>query len=449
MSRRGASGPTVAMTALVLALISLAAVGYVASKTQSSLDASRDKIEEIYRVLSSLNESIATQGDLGELLVQVREINESISRAATIEDLEVLAAKLASITSQLEDLEARINETSQASAESYEELLQMVNKLRDRLETLQDMVLFPVEIVDGSGDTVVIPGKPERIVSLAPSVTEILYYVNATDRLVGVDSDSDWPQWVVNARNNGTLVDVGGFWSPSIEAILSAEPDLVIGVAGAGPHEYVKEILKAYGVPVILLPQASLDDIKASLLLVGKATGNVVEASQAVIQYESGLSRIKLAAPAERPRVALIVWLGPPTWIAGNSTFQSDALYLVGGVNAFENISGWSSVSPEAFLAAKPDIIIAIGIPYEDVISFFQEQLGDDANSIPAIANDMVYCLGEPYNDMINRPSPRITNVLTILQLIIDPSLYGLDRGEVPHTINSQTLPSPPLPPPP
>jgi len=400
----------IAYAALIIAIISLGIAAYTSIKLTSI-------VEEQNRALQELNsklENVATVDDVDQLVAQVEEIQARLLEYPTKEDIQALQERIIL-------LEEALNKTYEA-------------------------IFFPAEIVDGTGDLVVVPARPERIVSLAPAVTETLYYVGAADRIVGVDSYSNWPAWIVEARNNGTIIDVGGPWTPSVEAILAADPDLVIGVAGIGPQEQVKKILAAYGIPVILLPQESITDIKRSIMIVGYATGNVEEAASTLLEFEANLSRIQVAGPPEKRSVALIVWVNP-LYVAGSNTFQGDMLVFVGAENAFANVTGWGMVAPEALIEAGPDIIILSGVDLETFYQFINETLGDAAQTIPAIANNLVFCVGQPYNDMLVRPSPRIVGGLILLQYIIYPEVYGATWDDIPRCINETTLPSLPVPP--
>jgi len=201
----------------------------------------------------------------------------------------------------------------------------------------------------------------------------------------------------------------------------------------------------------LLLPEESIDDIKRSIIMVGMATGNLDNAIDVVIEFESTISRIKEASlSADRVKVAWIVWV-EPIFIAGSETFQGDLLYVVGGINVFENITGWQSISPEALLEANPDIIIltAYNIDVEYFILYMKNHLGDSIYDIKAISNNRVYCINGTYSDILSRPSPRITEGLKLLLLILHPNIYDLNYADIPQCISPETLqqvPEPPLP---
>jgi len=424
----------VAAAALVVALIAVAAAAYAVASLNRAAQAQAEEAQKIAAALEEVNRR------LDEISAKVNALSaDTLTRA----DYEELASEIQALAETL----ARLEASNQEALAQIEELRARLGEVADRLSRVETLILFPVELVDGSGARVVIAAKPERIVSLAPSATETLYYINATDRLVGVDSYSDWPEWVKEARDNGTLVDVGGFWTPSVEAILSAQPDLVVGVAGVPAHESLRDVLAAHGIPLILLPQQTLNDIKESLVMLGKATGNIVEAALAAADFEAAVARVKIAAPANATvKAAILVWVNP-AYVAGSGTFQDSLLAAVGAVNAFANTTGWAAVNPEEFLAAAPEVIIAVGIPVEAVYQYFNETLGEAAQEIPALAEGRVYCLGPPYSDMINRPSPRIVGVLTVVQSIIYPDIYQLGPNYPPQCVNGTVLPEPPEPP--
>ena len=317
-------------------------------------------------------------------------------------------------------------------------------ELQERLEEVYNSIYYPLVLVDATGDEVVIDHRPERIVSMAPSVTETIYFVNATDRLVGVDDYSDYPPWIQEARSNGTIASIGGFWDPSVEAILSLEPDLVIGVATAPSHVQVKKILEAQGIPVLLLPSNSLDDVIESIVMVGKAVGNPVDAYRVVKYMRASISSAELLfAQEEQAKVAVIVWL-EPLFVVGGGTWEDEIIRLAGGVNVFSDLEGWPIVSPEALLDRSPDVIILLGghgvLSKEDFLSLLRDSLGSDANSIPAVANDRVYVLEGLYTDVYARPSPRTVLGIYVVGALVNPAAVGLTAGELPDTVDPGSL---------
>ena len=460
------------IVALLLAPISLYAAMQIGNLAQQQTQSARDLGSKIDRLSRQINETSAQTGQVVQALQEkILRLEQNLTAlqselrnlsTANSQLREALAANVTSIAEQISTLQAQLSllqqglkATNQSIAAALENVNQTLNSLYSQLKSLQEsaLMLFPVTVVDATGDPVLIPQRPERIVSLAPSVTEALYFVNATSRIVGVDSYSNWPPQVVEGVNNGSIAVIGGFWTPDIEKILSLQPDLVVGVDNVPSHEQVKEILKAYGIPVILLPQSSVDDIKESLIMLGKATGNIADAARSAAEFESRVMRIRLAGQSvQNPlRVALIVWLGNPTYVVGNGTFQGSGINLIGAVNAFGYLQGWPAISPEELVNASPDVIILVNINLSDFYNYINETLGSDAQNIPAVANNRVYSLMGNLEDLINRPSPRFALGLLLLQYIVYPEIYGYNVTSVPHTITqipeNLTFPEPTIPP--
>lgn len=399
-------------------------LGSTQNTSQSQLSTLEEKIRELSEQISQLQE--AQKNNTGSL-------NSKI--AALAENITTLQARLA----MLEAMQANTTSNLSARLASLEAELNTLQNQLSRLQAEYENRMFPATITDATGDTVVVESRPERIVALAPSVVEILYYINATDRLVGVTQYTDWPPSVVNAIHNGTIQVVGGYWNPSLEKILSLNPDLVIGVANVPSQAQIKKELKAYGIPMILLPQSTIQDIGRALIMAGEATGNIAQAARAASEFESHIMSIKIAGEKVQSRetVAIVVWVNPII-IAGNGTFQGDAISWIGAVNAFNNMTGWKPISPEQLLEAKPQVIILDGIPVENFTSYLNSTLGANATmQIPAIAEGRVYSIMPPLTDIMSRPSPRFAYALLVLQYIVYPEIYNETVQSVPHTIST------------
>ncbi len=422
-------------------------------QAQEALEDVNAKIESVVAKLEELEEASSINSEelalISESLEEARTaIEELRETSASLSDIESLSRELALIRASLDELANRVEGNTEA-LEELKALQERVEELSLMIDELAELILYPAVITDATGDSVIIPSKPQRIVSMAPSVTEVLYYVNALDRLVGVDDYSDWPQWVADARENGEIESIGGFWTPNVEKILALEPDLVIGVASAPPHVQVKEILKAYGIPVILLPSESLDDVKEALIIAGRAVGNLVDAYTAAVEFEASVAAAKtLIGAADGVKVAVIVWL-EPLFVVGWGNWENDIITSLGAVNVFgdesdSSLKGWPIVSVESLYERAPDVIILLGEHVasspEDFVSWLESQLGEAAFDIPAVANNRVYLLSGAYSDVYARPSPRTALSVYIISLILTPENYGLSLEELPSILSPETL---------
>ena len=382
------------------------------------------KIYDIYR-------------EIQELKVRLRELNESLRERATLEDLEELIVKVDRLESVL---------SNAATISDINKIKSAIDEIRKDISKLSSLMEFPAEVIDASGEVVAIPSKPHRIISLLPSVTEILFAIGADEQVVGVDEYSNYPSEVVKAVEEGRIVNIGSGWYPNIEKILSLNPDLIIGVDSVVSHHTLKEIFSREGIPLILLPDKTLNDVITSIVIVGKATGHTDEAAKLAQELGGEISNLRskvmeYVSTHGRPRVALIVWLNP-VWVAGNNTWLNDLITLAGGINAFINVSGWVSINPEALIKASPDIIIVthMGVNSSNALKILKEFVGDAYRQIPALSHGEVYCIGGHYLDALIRPGPRVVQALKLLIAIINPEVLGLKPGEVPKDVYPETL---------
>ncbi|AKG91553.1 ABC-type Fe3+-hydroxamate transport system, periplasmic component [Geoglobus ahangari] len=266
-----------------------------------------------------------------------------------------------------------------------------------------------VVVTDDFGHEVVINGTPERIVSLAPSNTEILFAIGAGDRVVGVTDYCNYPPEVVELKNQGKLTSVGGFSTVDVEKVISLDPDLVVASFGNG--EEVIEVLRSYGIPVIATNPKDLDDVMKDILMIGRAVGEEQNATKLVEWMEEKIGEVKKKAEGyeERPTVAHILW-NDPIYVSGNSTFTDNLIEIAGGVNAFDDIDGWGIVSYEDLVARNPDIIIVnSGTGMGGEGDMLYKWITSEFPDLSAVKNGSVYMID---SDIISRPSYRLVYAL-------------------------------------
>lgn len=274
---------------------------------------------------------------------------------------------------------------------------------------------FPIEITDQLGRGVRLNKVPQRIISIAPSNTEILFALGLGDRVVGVDQYSDYP---AEAK---TKASVGGYSKPSIEKIVALYPDLILA---ASIHQAeVIPVLEKLGFTVVALDPRTVDEVLESITLVAKITGKQSEATQVV----TGLSdRIKTVtdktvnlAAATKPRVFYVVWYDP-LMSSGNGTFQADLIQKAGGNNIAQGLSGWTTISLEAVITANPEVMIA-GDMSEGGANFQFIKTEPRLASTAARKNGLVFTVN---SDVASRPGPRIVDALEEFAKFIHPELF-------------------------
>jgi iron complex transport system substrate-binding protein len=195
----------------------------------------------------------------------------------------------------------------------------------------------------------------ERIVSLAPSITEALDAIGAMDSVVAVSEHDDYPPGVAR------LPRIGGYATPSIERILSLRPTLVIGETTF--HSQTLARLSGMGVRTLSLTMhRSLDQVDTALKTLGKALGRNDEAARAIRRIRTGLEstrrQIRTAHPDGVPSVLVVVWHDPLT-VAGRTNYIQDILSRLGIPNAARRIIfSFPQVDRETVLSLDPDIIV-------------------------------------------------------------------------------------------
>ncbi|MHC1610285.1 MAG: helical backbone metal receptor [Candidatus Methanospirareceae archaeon] len=262
-----------------------------------------------------------------------------------------------------------------------------------------------LSITDDFGRNVTLEKIPERIISLSPANTEILFAIGAGDRVVGVTEYCNYPAEAEERE------EVGGVSTVSIEKVVSLEPDLVLGDELNGKETF--ERLEELNITVVGLNPVNVSGILDDIILVGKITGEETNASALVTDMERRLEEIKnKTRDVKRPKVALITW-HDPIWVAGSGTVQDEVIEIAGGENLFSDLNDWDTVSLETFIDRNPDVIIVSvghGVagmqPYDYILS--EERL----KVVNAVKNDRVYTIDA---DVISRAGPRIVNATETL----------------------------------
>ena len=216
--------------------------------------------------------------------------------------------------------------------------------------------LADIAVRDDTGQTIRLARPAQRIVSLAPHITENLFAIGAGGRVVGTVDFSNFPEAAKR------IPRVGGYEKIDLEAVAALRPDLVIAWESGNIASHVAK-LKAIGLPVLLTDTKRIEDVPADLERLGELSGARDEARAAAAQFRSRLAALT-ARHAARPRVATFyqVW-NQPLMTVGGGQIISDAIHLCGGDNVFAGLRQMAAaVTVEAVLAANPEAIVASGM---------------------------------------------------------------------------------------
>jgi iron complex transport system substrate-binding protein len=267
-------------------------------------------------------------------------------------------------------------------------------------------------------------GDPRRIVSLAPSATEILFALGAGDRVVGVDAFSDFPP---EARD---LPRLGGLLDPDLEAMLRLAPDLAVLVPSEAE---VERALREAGVRTLVVPHEDLDDVEWAVLAIGRATGLDGRAERLVAALREELDRARVRrTEAGRPRVLFVVARDAgqvaSLTAAGGRTYLDELIRLAGGRNVLaDSPVRYPQVSAEGVIRMRPDVIVEWapappgpggGAPGGSARAAEWEELP----GVPAVEAGRVHLL---HDDLWLRPGPRVPEALRRLRRIVDGAEAG------------------------
>ena len=276
-----------------------------------------------------------------------------------------------------------------------------------------------ITVKDGLGRDVTLDVPAQRVISLAPSNTEILFAIGAGAQMVGRDSLSDYPEEAKKVADIG-----GGFDKLNTELILSAKPDLVLAADINAPEQI--KALEDLGVVVYVLPNPkSFDGLYANLETAAKLTGHEADAATLIESLKKRVSAVeeKLASVQEKP-LAFYELDGTDAnapWTSGPNTFIDLLISMSGGKNVGGVLSGeWAQISLEELVTQDPDIIILGDTTYGGVTpEMVKARNGWD--SIAAVKNDRVHSFDD---NLISRPGPRLVDGLEAMAKLIHPELF-------------------------
>jgi len=263
-------------------------------------------------------------------------------------------------------------------------------------------------VTDDTGATVTIHGEPQRVVSLAPTNTEILFALGLGDRVVGVTDYCNYPAAAT------TKPKIGGYSTVSVENVIAQKPDLVIASDGNGA-ELISH-LKKLNLTVIVTNPQNVSGILNDIAFIGKATGADDNATALVNSLTTRITNTERNASAltTHPKVAHIIW-NDPIYVSGSGTFQDELISMAGGTNAFAGKQDYATIGTEDFIAADPDVLIVnsgsgMGGSEDSVAQYFKNEIR--FANVAAVKNHRVYVID---SDTVDRAGPHIVDALEII----------------------------------
>jgi len=268
------------------------------------------------------------------------------------------------------------------------------------------------EVTDEAGRRLIIPEKIDRIVSLAPNLTEIVYAVGAGDRLVGDTTYCDYPE---PAKK---VVKVGDTMTPSVERIIALKPQIVL-VSTASQLEVFTNQLSAQQIAVYVTNPQSLDDVFRSIQTLGDLFNQHDRAVSEVSRLRTRADAVDAATRAARPVKVFYQVAGEPLYTIGRDAFVTDLVRRAGGLSVTADVPGaFPRFSDETALAAKPEAII---LPVGGSMGEANSTVVTALKNSPAVLNGRVYRIN---GDLLSRPGPRLVDGLEQMARALHPEAF-------------------------
>jgi iron complex transport system substrate-binding protein len=276
---------------------------------------------------------------------------------------------------------------------------------------------FPVTITDAIENEVTIEAKPEKIVSLIPSNTEIVYALGMGDAVVGVSDFDNYPEEVAAKEK------IGGM-EFNVEKVISLQPDLVLA-HGSSAHssESGLEQLRNAGITVVVVPNASsFKTVYESINLIGQIIGTTDKAQEIVDGMKTSLAEIKeKAAKVTEPATVWVEVSGAPEiYTTGKGTFMHEMIEAINAKNAAGDQEGWVMLTEEEIVTLNPDVVVTTYGSYDPNAK--TNVLAREAwTEVPAIQNERVYDI---QSDLVSRPGPRLIEGVEELAKAVYPEVF-------------------------
>jgi iron complex transport system substrate-binding protein len=260
---------------------------------------------------------------------------------------------------------------------------------------------------------VALPDDPQRIISLAPSITEIVYALDQGNRLKGVTRYSNYPSEATR------LPRIGSYVRLDIERIVALNPDLCIATRDGNPKATIDR-LASLKIPVFVVDPHDLDTILATILAIGSILNADEKAMTLASSMRARIQHVKsrVAQVNRRPRVFFQIGVSPIVSV-GSETFIHELIEIAGGKNLAEGPLAYPRFSREQVLTLEPEVLIITSMARQAVFEEVKAEWRRWPN-MPAVRNDRIYLVD---SDLFDRPSPRLVVGLELLIRLIHPQL--------------------------
>lgn len=259
------------------------------------------------------------------------------------------------------------------------------------------------KVIDREGNEITLPEKTDKIISLAPSITETLVSLGLSDNLIAVDKYS------LDIEGVNKELPIFDIMTPDSENIVALQPDIIFGTGmsksnGTDPFAPMVEM----GAFITVIPTStSIEGIKEDILFIGQVTKKEEEAKKIVSDYETKINEIVSKIEENEPQEPINVYFEtspmPDAYTFGQNTFLNDMINLLGAKNIFDDQDGWIPVSEEQVVAKNPSVIFTNADFLENPVEDIKSRAGFE--NIDAVKNDRVYLIEQNTSSRSNENS--------------------------------------------
>lgn len=269
-------------------------------------------------------------------------------------------------------------------------------------------------VTDQLGRQIKVPDNPQRIISLAPNITEIVFALGQDHRLKGVTTYSDYPD---QAK---TYPKVGSYVHLDLEKIVSLKPDLCIAIKDGNPRSVIMRLEKL-NIPVYAVDPRNLEAIIETVLEIGVLLNADSQAKVLATDMRFRIKQVtdRIEKADHKPKVFFQIGISPIVSV-GTNTFIHELIVLAGGKNLAQGKTAYPRFSKEQILSFSPDVFIISSMTNTDSIDQLKAQWSKYPQ-IPAITNNRLYHVD---SNIFDRPTPRLVDALELLAKLIHPEVF-------------------------
>lgn len=286
----------------------------------------------------------------------------------------------------------------------------------------------PMVAVDATATSIYGYALPNKIVTLSPVCTEMVNAIGGIFKVVGTDSYSNYPQYIVEGHNNKTVSIVGSYTDPSYEAIMNTGAEMVFCDASTYNDVQMAGMLRSSNVnAVVLYSGDSIDTIRKNAYITGIAMGYEGGSFSYIEKMEYAVKSIQEKVSSSSGSSVMVALSNDPSpWVSGNSTYIDDFINRLRSRNCYADVVGWKNITAESIIEKNPQCIIILdnGKYSADEYDMMMSLLSNEWKSTDAYKNGKIYLLCEGLGELSQRAGPRAVQLMEIMSMIMCPDAY-------------------------